>query len=398
MKILLINHNPVVSRLTALSAKKEQVDLDEIQEVSELRASDYDIVFVDSENYNSEISNLLNNSGIEKKVLFFAQNEEVESELFNETILKPFLPSEVSAIIRETKVEIHEKEQAAEVEEDFVDLDELIKSRKGYLDKLDREPEIAAAAASNEPEEKFDLFEEPELPAAEEPKVQEQPKEVAPSVEKDTFDLALDEAFPINFADEEELKEEAPKEDKSQEAPLTEKQTASDYFSDSFEDEISPDETDAKVETNAFDDSLFELDEKETESHDLFELDSSDHNEKENDLLDFDLDSSEEIDFEAAATRAATEVVEEKRQTKILDMNEVANIRGLLNEESEGKETKEEPSEIVSAPEAEEAAPANQLAGSELLAHTLGAMPVDELRRFLRGAKVHITIKFPKDL
>ncbi|MBD3793187.1 MAG: hypothetical protein IE889_03370 [Campylobacterales bacterium] len=391
MKILLINHNPVVSRLTALSAKKEQVDLDEIQEVSELRASDYDIVFVDSENYNSEISNLLNNSGIEKKVLFFAQNEEVESELFNETILKPFLPSEVSAIIRKTKVEIHEKEQTAEANDDLIDLDALIKGREEHLNQLEAEPEITAAAvASTDQEEKFDLFEEPKLPVTEEPKVEEKPKVVEPSVEKDTFDLALDEAFPINFADE-----EAPKEEEKPKAVTSkEEKPESDYFSDSFEDEISSDETDTNLETKAFDDSLFELDEKETESHELFELDSSDHNKKENDLLDFDLDSSEEIDFEAASVLAATEVVEKKHQTKILDMEEVTNIRGLLNAESKEKETKEEPSEIVP----EETAPANQLAGSELLAHTLGAMPVDELRRFLRGAKVHITIKFPKDL
>ena len=34
MKILLVNSNPVVSRLTALSARKESVKLDEIKDIS----------------------------------------------------------------------------------------------------------------------------------------------------------------------------------------------------------------------------------------------------------------------------------------------------------------------------------------------------------------------------
>ncbi len=45
MKILLINTNPVVSRLTALSARKEGVELDEVRDVSEIDNIDiYDII------------------------------------------------------------------------------------------------------------------------------------------------------------------------------------------------------------------------------------------------------------------------------------------------------------------------------------------------------------------
>jgi hypothetical protein len=36
-------------------------------------------------------------------------------------------------------------------------------------------------------------------------------------------------------------------------------------------------------------------------------------------------------------------------------------------------------------------------AGSKVILNSLGSLPVDDLRRLLLGAEVHITIKFPKE-
>jgi len=95
MKILLVNTNPVVSRLTALSARKEGIELDEIKDISEVDSvNDYNIVFIDSDINNRDIINFLKNSNIKRRVIFATQDEKNIDNIFNFTILKPFLPSE----------------------------------------------------------------------------------------------------------------------------------------------------------------------------------------------------------------------------------------------------------------------------------------------------------------
>ncbi len=105
MKILLINTNPVVSRLTALSARKEGVELDEVRDVSEIDNIDiYDIIFVDSDMDIEQISHFLKSSKAKRRVIFATQEQRNIDDIFNFTILKPFLPSEVSSILRDTRV------------------------------------------------------------------------------------------------------------------------------------------------------------------------------------------------------------------------------------------------------------------------------------------------------
>ncbi len=74
MKILLVNTNPVVSRLTALSARKEGIELDEIKDISEVDSvNDYNIVFIDSDINNRDIINFLKNSNMKRRVIFATQ-------------------------------------------------------------------------------------------------------------------------------------------------------------------------------------------------------------------------------------------------------------------------------------------------------------------------------------
>ncbi|HHH19270.1 MAG TPA: hypothetical protein ENK86_01990, partial [Campylobacterales bacterium] len=316
MKILLINHNPVVSRLTTLSAKKENVQLDEIKEISELKASDYSVVFVDNESYNHEVENLLTNSDIDKKVLFYAQGEEESQANFSESILKPFLPSEVSAILRETKIEHHNKEQesASESEEEFADLMELVGSREKTIDNLNLETSAQAVADTVEQEKvelDTSLFDEPvsetkendldtlnllkqELEAKQsdtpEPKSTEADlKAETANAQQDELNLQLEEAFPLDLDNKEEK------------SPTKEER---------FENVEATKETD---------NALFELD-KEIET-----------NTKE-DILDFDLESQNEVDFSAETQSEVP--TQEAKDTQILDSSEISNIKALLDDES----------------------------------------------------------------
>jgi len=59
MKILLININPVVSRLLALCTRDEYIDLDEVVSADAVEKFSYDIVFVDEASYVDDVQDLL---------------------------------------------------------------------------------------------------------------------------------------------------------------------------------------------------------------------------------------------------------------------------------------------------------------------------------------------------
>ncbi len=370
MKILLINHNPVVSRLTSLSAKKEKVELDEIKEISELKTEEYNIVFVDSESYNDNVANILKNSGIKKSVLFYTQGEEANKGVFNHSILKPFLPSEVSAILRDAKIESHqassEEAQKEENLEKTVSFDELVENKEHDLEEL--------SLAELEPK-KTDLSEN-----------------------KDNFDLKLEEAFPLHLEEEKETAPEAASK-------------GIDLDTDLFELD------DKKDEKSINDDDLFELDK---EIKDKIVTDE---------ILDLDLESVEEVNFDEKIEKIDTTenenlkaetVSKEIDKPKILDQAELSNIKELLNDENdltnenlaredvvtstlvkseeqveEKKKKKKEKKEKVSNSGKNEVTQSNT---ADVLAATLGQLPVEDLRKLLRGATVNITIQFPNEL
>ena len=110
MKILLINDNPVVSRLLTLCTRDEDIVLDEVKSVDALKDTDYDLLFVNDASYGEQIEGLLANKRIRKKVFISYDEEPVEG--FDLTIKKPFLPSQITEVIQNIDMseEIEESE------------------------------------------------------------------------------------------------------------------------------------------------------------------------------------------------------------------------------------------------------------------------------------------------
>jgi len=358
MKILLINNNPVVSRLTALSARKENIEIDEIQEVTELNSDSYDIIFVDADSLSKDVHEAINKSiKVQKSVLFYADGDEEEKSTFDLTILKPFLPSEVSAVIRSVEESSSvEKQDSITEEKNFDILDDSKESNKDELFTLN------------------DLTDE-----------------VTDS--KDTFDSKLEEAFPlkINTLDDElfEDKKEI-KEDKKVEAIKDEDLFDLDLNEDSLivEDEPSTTEIlDFEVEKDDFklDSIEEELVSKVEDEHAL--------------VLEDDKNKQEE-----KVTEKVEEVNEKVLETKILDENEIENIKGLLSEDVSDEVSLEElmPTAPVIENDKKEKKKKSkkEKKSSELesgvLFDTLASLPVENLRELLAGARVNISIKFPK--
>jgi len=100
MHILLININPVVSRLISFCMREDNMNLEEVQDVGAVARDRYDVLFVDEASYGDETETLLANLIIRKKVFLSSSNEIAdELRLFDTVIKKPFLPSQITAVL-----------------------------------------------------------------------------------------------------------------------------------------------------------------------------------------------------------------------------------------------------------------------------------------------------------
>jgi len=97
MNILLINNNPVVSRLLSLCTRDESIILEEIIKIGECKRDNYDIVFIDESSYKGKVQNLNEYITTEKKVLFTHTDMSVLD--FDVLIQKPFLPSQILEVL-----------------------------------------------------------------------------------------------------------------------------------------------------------------------------------------------------------------------------------------------------------------------------------------------------------
>ena len=100
MHILLINTNPVVSRLISLCMRSDDTVFEEVTDVNAVDLDRYDIVFVDDASYIDGLDDALTNFMIRKKVFLSSKSfSEDHMDYFDEVIKKPFLPSQITAII-----------------------------------------------------------------------------------------------------------------------------------------------------------------------------------------------------------------------------------------------------------------------------------------------------------
>ena len=116
MKILLINANPVVSRLFTLCTRGEDIVLDEVKRVGKSQETDYDILFVDDASYDEDVASLIEQKSMTKKVFISYGEKSVKG--FDETIKKPFLPSQITKVIESVDI--------PEITEENEEVDEVL--------------------------------------------------------------------------------------------------------------------------------------------------------------------------------------------------------------------------------------------------------------------------------
>jgi len=95
MKILLLNDNPVVRKLVALSAQKTKDELSVIAFPDEVEDNEYDLLIIDDGKYSDEMFSSLQEALRYKSSLLMATRGNAVPAGFDNVINKPFLPTDL---------------------------------------------------------------------------------------------------------------------------------------------------------------------------------------------------------------------------------------------------------------------------------------------------------------
>jgi len=128
VKILLLNDNPVVSKLVTLSAQKTSDELEVVSSVDEINGTVYDLLVVDDALYSADVIDEINNKIEYDKSLYICTRDADEVESFTSTLKKPFLPTDLVELFlvlgKEASSINLEEETATADDEDNLEFDE----------------------------------------------------------------------------------------------------------------------------------------------------------------------------------------------------------------------------------------------------------------------------------
>jgi len=136
MQILLINKNPIVSKLFSLSAKgMEGISIDEVEDIKSLSHKSYDMLFIDDgDSLDDELEESIYSIDAKQKILFVSDSDRFIDGV-DEIIKKPFLPTTIISMLQSSygeKRDVIEKD----IEKLLVDNIELSKEKRDSDDSL----------------------------------------------------------------------------------------------------------------------------------------------------------------------------------------------------------------------------------------------------------------------
>jgi len=124
MKILLINDNPVVTKLVTLSAQKTNDEVETIHSLDYMNGEKVDLMIVDDALYNDIFFDTIKDKISYKESLFICSRETETNTEFSSVIKKPFLPTDLVELF--TNIDKKIKELPTKIdEEESIDFDDL---------------------------------------------------------------------------------------------------------------------------------------------------------------------------------------------------------------------------------------------------------------------------------
>ena len=115
MNILLINKNPVVSKLITLSSKKNGDNVVEINKIEDIQFSEYDVVFVDNDFTKAKDIKKIKEQVNYRRLGAIIPRTEKENDLFDFFIKKPFLPTDLVDLLSDLSTTIAKEKKEDEL-------------------------------------------------------------------------------------------------------------------------------------------------------------------------------------------------------------------------------------------------------------------------------------------
>ncbi len=388
MNILLLNDNPVVTKLVTLSAQKTSDELDIVDNTQEIQEKNYDLFVLDDSLYSEDTLREVKSKIKFKKSLYICSRDAKKIDGFTTIIKKPFLPTDLVELFAkigkeasvvdldapeenfdsidkgEETLNLDELEELDLDNEDILDLEEF--DNDNVLDELDLDNEVEnlsdidldleleADSELDEPEDLVDsVLDKEEVQEVQD--LLEEAEEVDEIIENlDLDDDSLDELEELDNEEELELDEELELEE--EELELDEELELEEE--DNLDEELN---LESQIESAVLELSDTDLD-SEIETDTLLDMTVSDVD---------GLDALNARDIKMAiGEEVGPESVEE------LDVD-----NELIEEEILEKEVEEVNTESISDKE-----------GVEALKNLLKALTNEDVAASLKGMKININI------
>lgn len=218
MKILLVNDNPVVTKLVTLSAQKTNDDVEVAHSFDEVGGGEYDLIVIDDALYSDDFFDKIKDKLSYKKSLLICSRDTEPSEEFTSVLKKPFLPTDLVELFTMIDSKLESAPQEVEIPEELEELDDLDdfddfdpEEDDFFLDDLDNEDDqgLSESVLDNEEAQKVkDLLDEDyemALDLEDEVDVDISVDEEAEKIEDESFEDDLED---ITFDDEVALDKE----------------------------------------------------------------------------------------------------------------------------------------------------------------------------------------------
>ena len=128
MRLLLINKNPVVSRMMHMSVPKAGFEIEECDNVYDLPTGTYEVVVLDDEMYDENFLHDIKQNIKYRQIGIIASSKDADFADFDFVLTKPFLPTDLISILRKVKTEIEEMEEILPTSNDSLGNEDVFSS------------------------------------------------------------------------------------------------------------------------------------------------------------------------------------------------------------------------------------------------------------------------------
>ncbi len=158
MKLLLINKNPVVSRMMMMSVPKAGFEIEECDDVYLLPSGSYDVVVIDDEMYDENFLKVIKQNLKYYQLGLVTNSKNINTSEFDFLLSKPFLPTDLIEILRKIKTDIESQKEKVplfkeEEKEESSPFDMLVEESAPSLPPSPTQPQESIVQIEEEPEE-----------------------------------------------------------------------------------------------------------------------------------------------------------------------------------------------------------------------------------------------------